>query len=264
MHRQIWLFIVLTAVGAAALSAQALSVAYVQGSVQANDGSGWSEVSIGDTIPGGATVRLGDGSYVEMTASGVDITLSQAGSYPVASLLSTSRRMGGTATSAVLTTALAALVGKTPATHSTAMGVRSENMGAALGPAWVTSDSQVYLDAGKDFLKAGSYAKAVEQLQSALAEASDQEIPEVKYYLATAYSLSGNEAKALGEIADVAPSEGDSWAPDFALLKARLLIDSFAFKQAASLLQSSSADLAHNAQRARLLLSSRFGLPGDR
>ncbi len=97
--------------------------------------------------------------------------------------------------------------------------------------------------------KSGQYGEAIEQFLQALDAATEQESPQVRYYLAYAYSLNGDTRAALKYAADLQPSSADEWASDFIILKAKLLVDSNAFAQDIAWLTQSGNDLSGDAQR---------------
>ena len=232
------------------LCAQNLAVAYLQGEARLKTGSGSHQLSIGDEVPREGTLQVSDGGYLELTDHGLTITLSQAGSYSVQALLSASQRMGNTGAGRALSGMLSALVNGPLRVQSTAMGARGANESKADQSGWVTSDTQVYLESGREFIKLGEYAKAIEELRRALEVATDQELLEVRYYLAFAYSLSGDTRSAFTQLSRVGLPGGEPWAPDYVLLRAKLLVDTFAFKEEISWLTEQRGGLPQDAQRA--------------
>jgi tetratricopeptide (TPR) repeat protein len=243
--------VVVFSLGAGAiLCAQNLTVAYLQGEVQLKTGSGWSELSIGDEVPRDGTLQVSDGGYLELTDHTLTITLSQAGSYSVQALLLASQRMSKVGAGRTLSAMLFTLVNGPSRVQSTAMGARGANESKTDQPDWVTSDAEVYLKSGREFIKLGEYAKAIEELRRALEVATDEESLEVRYYLASAYSLSGDTRSALTQISRVTLASGEPWAPDYVLLKAKLLVDTFAFKEEITWLTEQRGGLSQDAQRA--------------
>ena len=108
----------------------------------------------------------------------------------------------------------------------------------------------MFLAAGKEYIKAGKYDKAIDQLKEALESATASESPEIHYYLAYASSLNGDVREAWKQAANLQPSTSDRWAADFILLKAKLLEDTSAYNEAVSWLTQN--DLAEDAQRVPL------------
>ena len=130
--------------------------------------------------------------------------------------------------------------------------MRGANEGKAEDSEWVTSSAQVFLDAGKQYLQSGQLKEAIEQFLLAFDAATEKESRQVQYYLAYAYSLSGDTRAALKHAAGLQSSSANEWASDFIILKAKLLVDSNAFVQEIAWLTQNGNDLSGDAQRAAL------------
>jgi tetratricopeptide (TPR) repeat protein len=244
------LILVSSALGA--LVAQDIRVSYVDGSVDVQKAGGWAGLGIGDTIAGDARVRLGAASYLELAADGATIKLNQMGSYTIADLLTAAKKIQDGRTQEILSSTLSRLARGTGTNQSAVMGVRGANEGKRDQSQWATSDAEVYLDDGKDFIASGEYGKAIERLQSALDDASDEIAPEIKYNLGYAYELNGDTKDSVKLISDLDPRAEEPWAPDFILLKAKLFLDTNAFAQDVQWLTGRGAVLAQDAQRGQL------------
>lgn len=246
-----WLLL-LTFLAVGSLGAQEAVVAYIDGQAETLQGTAWGALAIGDAVGLDAAVRLGRASFLELSASGTTIALSQPGTYVVGNLLAASAKLRAGGIGSTLSTALSYLIKGSGRTQSSIMGARGANEGKSDDSAWVTSVGRLYRDEGKDDIASGQYPKAINRLQQALDEASDDETPEIKYLLASAYNLNGDTRNSLKEASEITPTGGESWSSDFVLLKAKLLIDTNAFEQAVQLLTRDGASLAHDAQRAQL------------
>lgn len=236
---------------AASLSAQSLTVSYVEGTAEVHNGAGWQNVKIGDTITPEATVRLDDHSYLEMQVAGATIALSQKGTYELGRIAAVNRTDRETGVDRTLTSKMAALFSN-PVQHDTTMGVRGDQASDSNGISWVTSDAQVYLDSGKEYIKRGRYKMAVEQLKKALASASETERPEVHYYLGYAYSLAGDARNALRQISGLQPADLTGGGADLVILKGKLLFDTNAYAQDIGWLTAPSALAATDAAHAQV------------
>jgi tetratricopeptide (TPR) repeat protein len=234
------------------LDAQTLTVSYVDGHVQLQTASGLSTLSIGDSVPREGTLRVADASYVELAGQGLTIVCSQPGAYSVQALLSASKSIGATGAAHAISTLFSKLVSGPLKAQNAALGARGANQSKDTQTGWVTSDSEAYLQSGKDLIRLEKYPEAIQELQEALEAASDQERPEVRYYLASAHSLRGDVRSSFQQISKVTCSGGEPWAADYVLLKARILIDTSAFQQAISLLTEQGGELPQDAQRAPL------------
>ncbi len=254
-HRLRWSLLglagLLLTVLTASLQAQELTVSYAQGRVEADGSSGWTNVALGQAIPSDTTIRLSGSSCLDLNDShGVNITINQPGTYALPRLIETARLMDLPGISQLLASIFSTLVSTAPRTTETVLGLRGTNEGAASSQAWVTSDVQPYLDDAITFIHEGRYGDAKDQLLQAQALASGRQADEVEYYRALLSSLTGKTRAAIAEMPVAMPRPGASWAPGYALLEARLEIDTFAFEAAVNELDSHSELLAANAQRA--------------
>lgn len=85
------------------------------------------------------------------------------------------------------------------------------------------------LSAGKALIVTEQYERAAAMLTDALAAATEDELPEVRYYLAYAQSMTGDTPAALKLTDDLEPAGDEEWAADFVILRAQLLVDASAF-----------------------------------
>jgi len=122
-------------------------------------------------------------------------------------------------------------------------GARAADQGASDQDAWSESSAQIFLDAGKEYLKAGKFDQAVVQLNEALNSASEAEASEIHYYLAEASSLNGDVRGAWKELGGLKPRGSETWAGDFVLLKAKLLEDTSAYPDAVEWLNANDLSL---------------------
>jgi hypothetical protein len=230
------------------LVAEDLGVSYVEGNVAISSGSDWSGLAIGDSVRPEASLRLGKDAYLELTASGNHITISQPGTYSVQDLLRDVNKMRSAGTGTALVNTFSRLFTGFGQSQSVVGGVRGGDKSKSEENEWITSDVQVFLEDGRNYLASGNYEKAIEELQRALDTASEEELPEVEYLLAYAYSLNGNTRDALKWVSELQPTGGEEWASNFVLLKAKLFIDTNAFAQDVQWLSDHGAALAQDAQ----------------
>lgn len=264
--RRILIAALLVAAAAAALSAQELTVSYMEGKAELKSGQSWSEIGIGDQVSPGSVIRLGAHSYLEMAGGSRTLSLSQAGTYHLSGLLADNREMETAGVGPALSSRLATLFGAPPE-RSTTMGVRAENAAADNGVSWITSDSQVYIDSGKQYVKSRDYQKAIEEFKQALDSASGSEVPEAHYYLGYAYSLAGNTRAALKELGGISPKDLASGGADLVVLKGKLLLDTSAFEQDVKWLSENGSLIASNSDRSpvfHLLLGLSYKGTGDK
>jgi tetratricopeptide (TPR) repeat protein len=136
--------------------------------------------------------------------------------------------------------------------QSDVAGARGADKSGTDDTEWATSNAQVYLDTGKDLLQTGQYDLAIKQFLLAVNEAADEELPQARYYLAYAYSLNGDTRSALKYAADLEPDRSEDWAPDFIILKAKLLVDTCAFAPEVAWLTQAGNDLSGDMRRASI------------
>jgi tetratricopeptide (TPR) repeat protein len=239
-------------IGAYFASAQSLYVAYVGGDVRARIGPSLVDISPGDRLSAETTLQLGDGAYVELNAAQTKIELSQKGVYKLQDILSYSRSLRSAGVGKALLMKLSLFLARTGENQSAIAGVRGADTGKTETSEWMTSDAQVFLDTGKEYIISGQFDQAIGQLLQALETATDREAPRARCYLAYAYSLKGDFRDALKYSADLHPSRSDEWAPDFVILRAKLLIDGSAFAQEIAWLTNDGNDLSGDAQRAAI------------
>lgn len=246
--RRILIAAFLAAVVATVLSAQELTVSYVEGKAEVKSGQSWREIGIGDQVSSNSVIRLEGQAYLEMTAGSQSVSLSQPGTYGISGLLADSQQMSSAGVGPALSARLVALFGA-PQEQSTTMGIRADNAAAKNGVSWMMSDSQVYIDSGKEYVKSGDYKKAIAEFKQAVDSASGSEVAEAHYYLGYAYSLAGNTRAALKELNGVSPSDLVAGAADLVVLKGKLLLDTSAFEQDVRWLASNEGLIGKNSDR---------------
>ena len=250
--RKLFLSTFLLLIAAFALDAQQLSVTYLEGRAELQSGSKWRMLSIGDVVSSDGVLRLGDDGYVELSGVVTSFTFSQPGTYFIHNIVSTTKKNRSSGVGKALVDTLQNLIGSQVANQSTVMGARGANESRNDQPDWVSSDTQVFLDAGREYIKTGEYQKAIEQFQQAQDAATEKELPEVRYNLALAYSLKGDSREAVLQIRDLEPTGRESWMPDFLLLKAELFVETNAFQKEIGWLSLKGRELGQDAKRAQL------------
>ena len=240
-------------VAAQPAGAQDLSVSYLDGSAGIRSGSTWRPLSIGDAVPMEATIRVEPVGCVQLKGAGIDLILTRPGIYSVREVVARHKTVSTRGIGAAIAASLRALASGRSTPQSTTSGARAGNVGnAEEDELWVESSSEGFLAAGKADIKAGRYDDALKKLRQAELSASSEEIPEIRFYLASTYSLKGDLGLAWKLAGGLAPLPSAAWAGDLVLLKARLLLDTSAFADAAALLAGEGAWLAQDASRAPL------------
>lgn len=227
--------------------AQTITVGYLDGSAFQLVASTWKPVSLGDALAPSSSVKLAVSTYLELMVGNATLSLSQAGTYSIRDLLAAGRSSRSNAIQAMLTKYIQALSTGRTTNAATYAGVRGTEQGKGDSD-WATSDAEIYLSTAKDYLASGDYAAAKAQLEMAR-ESAMGDRAEIEFYLTEAEALSGDMRAAYRDLAALAPTGTESWAPDYVLLKARMLVDSFAPQAAVDLLVGQT-NLASDARRA--------------
>jgi len=262
-----YLFLVLLLVAPLATAQGNLTVVYLEGEAQVSSGSGgWAELSIGDHLSLDAAIRLRPGSLIQVKGPGAGFVLTRPGTFAVPEILAARQMLSAPGVAAVVDRLLRTFAfGPSAGKQATASGVRGANESSAGDDEWTESNAQTFLDAGKEYIKAGEYEKAIQQLREALVAANADEALEIHYCLACALSLMGDVVEAWKEAVALPPGAGsEPWFADFVLLKARLLEETSAYGEAATWLAAN--DLSQDAQHAALywfLLGLAYGGSGE-
>lgn len=229
--------------------AQAYHVSYLDGTAKKKSNASWIELVMGDQIGPHDLIRLAEASYLEIAGS-TNLTISQPGDYSIQRLVSAAHAIDGSGARSVLAAVLSNLVRNDDPRMNTVMGVRSLN-----GEGAPTSDSEgvrKLLDAGRGKLKAGDIAAAIAEFQQAVQKATYADIPLARYFLGSAFALAGRTQAALVELSDIRDSRDAPWWADYALLKAKLLIDTSAYSVAAQWLVSQGPRITEDPNRATI------------
>ncbi|MGA2481480.1 MAG: tetratricopeptide repeat protein [Spirochaetia bacterium] len=248
--RKVPLFLMILVLFPLIAGAEDFSVTYKEGAVQLKGASGWIELAIGSPVSLDSSVRLAQNSLLQFKGADLVITLSRPGLYVVLEVVAAHRTVSSPGIFTALAATLRQLAFGLDAPQSTTMGARGADQSAQEEDQWIESSADVYVGSGKEYLRAGEYDKAVDQLTRAMKVATGKEQMQIHYLLATCASLRGDVREAWKQIDGLQPGDSDPWARDFILLKGRLLVDTCAYGEAASLLTMNEAVLAQDAQRA--------------
>jgi hypothetical protein len=250
-------FAALLALATVRLSAQTVTVDYMEGSASQRTAAAWAVLSIGDMIPLDGSVRVDNHSLVQLATPGAAITLSRPGTYVIRKLLAARASLHAAGAAQAVAVAFSLIVRGSPERLDTVGGVRSERMPGVddlgidqLDVPTPTVVNLSYVEIGKGQIASEDYKNAIDTLLEAVRLAGPGDTREARFYLATAYSLSGDTRRALVVIPGDAPEGTEEWAPDLILLRAKLLEDTFAFTEAADLLVKQGRSLAFDEERA--------------
>jgi tetratricopeptide (TPR) repeat protein len=267
--RVIFCFLAAVLVGANA-GGQSLTVQYVEGSASQRNAGTWSSLSIGDTVPLSASVKLERLGLVQLRAPGSAITLAQPGTYVIKDLVAAGAALRSAGAVEAAAVAFSRVLRGSGKMVNAVGGVRSEmapplrgnfDSGGAGGsaggeeaapsePAPEPDPAHAAIDQARDLIASGNYGDAITTLRDAIPNASESEAREGSFYLASAFELNGDARSALAALKAANPRGTDDWAPDSILLGARLLEDTYAWAPARDLLVKAGNALAIDQERA--------------
>jgi tetratricopeptide (TPR) repeat protein len=249
------------AMNAPIVGAQAVTVDYIEGRAAQRSDDAWTALAVGDEVSLDAPVRLEELSLVQLKGQGATITLAQQGTYGLRGVLKARAALRSAGTAAAVAVAFSRIIHGT-APDSAPAGVRSEVMDIPDAP-WNDLDAAGRLRSGKSYLTSGEYDAAIEELAQAAQEAPGGE---ASFCLATAYSLKGDPKSALAALVGVTLAGTEEWAPDYLLLRAKLLLDTFAFQRSVDVLLAAAPLLKTDPLRAQtwyFLLALAYRGTGD-
>jgi len=226
------LIVVLLALGAVVAYAQESMVAFVDGSVQVKAGAAWKEVDIGQKLEANATVRLGIGALLELTAEGGrSLLLSKAGTYELAPLWKTAPAAKGTAAK-LLGVVERIAAGTQAAAPTTVAGVRGASSDTD-DMLWLedAEDPETLYESGRKAESEGRYAEAAVFYAEALRIVNERSVIDKEracvsaYAAARAHVAAGQLGRALASLKAADPAVAGELRPAYALLMASLLAE---------------------------------------
>jgi tetratricopeptide (TPR) repeat protein len=223
-------------IGAVA-SAQELRVIYLDGRLEVLRQGRWQEAGSGETIPSGATLRLGQHSVAELISGEARITLSQPGTYSTTELLRAYRESSRWGVARLMAEKLRFLFGRQGTQPMTAMALRGEEMVEEQGIGWMDEEQEA-LDRARQLLADGHYEQAVAELERALKMAGPEAKPQFLYLIGFGWSMAGKNGPALKALEQAQPPASAPYFADYVLLKSRLLAEGEGYRQALELLDT--------------------------
>jgi tetratricopeptide (TPR) repeat protein len=226
------LFLVLTA--ASSLPAEPLTVEYLDGVLEVQRGGRWAPVDFGDLLQESDLVRLAPGALAELSSGSVRLTLSSAGTYRVADLLASSRRVASWGVAALMSDKLKTIAQSGQKGEVTTMGVRGAEAGAVTLE-WMEGGQET-VEQGQVLMAAGKYEQAARLFEEGLDSALDQQEEQtLLFYAGYSWALAGRDTQAWRHLLRVQDDPRSAWFSELVLLKGRLLIESLSFRQALDL-----------------------------
>ena len=218
---------------AAAAGAQDLVVEYLDGFLDLKTSSGWEEVYIGDTIPSGSVLRLDFDSLAELTGGKTIVTLTKEGVYNTGELMKASSSMSSIGLGNLIAGKIGSMIKKSERDQPSAVGgVRAAEVDTGDEIEWISSETTELIETGKNLLAQEKNDSALSVFEEALDFADFEEESEVYFYLGYTYDLLGQTASALRNISYVEADDTYDFYHDLALLKGKLLIETFAYEEA--------------------------------
>ncbi|WP_455382643.1 tetratricopeptide repeat protein [Salinispira pacifica] len=229
----------LVLVAAAALAgAQGFSADYVQGVLSIEQSGSWYEVSIGDAIPADGTLKLGAGSYAELSNGAVTVKLSSPGTYRMPDLVKANETISSAHLGNLLSRRIEVLTrGDSGQSPNSVGGVRAAEAQSGPQTVWAGGESAEELIAqGIALLKNGSYDEAFYRFKDAYDNADSSVAPEARFYMGYAASLKNDTFKAITFLTSYKPDPASSYYSNQVLILAQLYVQTFAYKDALGLL----------------------------
>lgn len=214
------------------LSAQELSVDYLEGGLEIETSGSWHELYIGDAVPGDGRLRLSDNGYAELLVGDALVSLSRDGEYNVRDLVkgSTTLQSGNTSLKQKLTLNTGFDKWKQEAT----MGVRGAEAAVSTGTGM--EDAYTYLEAGMESMGDGDYTEALVSFEEGWEFFEDYNC---LFFAALCYEELGSKRDFVKSLQQVEPSDLDSeFAGNYALKMGELLIRSLEYNEALNVLDN--------------------------
>jgi len=215
--------------------AQSYSVTYADGNVELLTAKGWSSLSIGDSVPATASVRVSGSGSLELTRGKSRITILKDGTYDVSSLARASEKTGSGSVGANIAQKIQSLTSDKSKTSAVG-GVRAAEQGQQ-SVTWAEESDEVRSEVAAMFAEK-KYDDALKTLNNALKDTSSQaDVEEFTYLTGVAYYGAGQPARAYKVLSKVEANPSAQWYANYVLLKAQLLVDSADFSGALSILR---------------------------
>ena len=219
----------------AGVSAQALSVSYLDGSVDLKTAKGWKALAIGDNVAIDASVRLSQNASLELQRGKVRITLLKDGTYEMAAVTKASDKSAAGSSGNAIAQKLQSLTTLKPKSATSVGGVRGADQGT-VSVTWADESDETRTRV-QALLDQKKYPDAVKALNQAIGDSTvDADKNEFTYLKAVAYYGEGQAAQSYRTLIRVSPQPEDSWYARYIILKGQILVDAQSFSDALALL----------------------------
>lgn len=237
MKKKMYVAILVALVVVMGVAAQDVLVEYVEGTVELQGARGWSELFIGDSVPGSGTVRIGADGMVELRGTERTVLLARAGTYDLSTILSAAQSGSNTGVGSLMTSRIRRLVRDEEPRDTTVAGVRASEAVERDAVTWAGGESTYDLiEEGIEDLDDGEFEDAYLVFYDAWEFAGTEELPMVEFYLGYSAYLIGNMGEALDFLESSDPDPDSDYYADHVLTLAQVLVEGFAFDDALDLL----------------------------
>jgi hypothetical protein len=243
-----------------------LTVTYVEGRLELKQGSGWTELGIGDMVADTATVQFDGDGVAELEGAGVTVTLRQAGAVALSDVMAKSKEVAASGLGSMVKGRVAGVFQGPQKGVSTVMGVRASQAATEqVKVDWIGNATEL-LEEARKALAEGTYEKALNRLDEAWDYASETEEPMVMFYMGYANAMLGRNAKALDALNGSRMDPASVHYGDFLILRGQLLVEALSFRDAFSAFDSYRASFptGSDAQLANLMAGYCATQFGDR
>ncbi len=224
--------------------AQSFSAAYVQGTVSIQQSGSWYDVAIGDSIPPNGTIKLGAGSYAELSNGSVTVKLTRPGTYRMQDLVQASAENATAGLGSILAHRVDSLAkAGDNRSNGTVGGVRAAEAQAGPQTVWAGGDnSDELIKQGITLLQQGRFNDAFYRFKDAYDNADSSLAPEARFYMGYAASLKNDTLNAITYLTAYKPDSSTAYYSDQVLTLAQLYVQTFAYKDALDTLASYVAE----------------------
>jgi tetratricopeptide (TPR) repeat protein len=246
-----------------AVAAQDIDVEFVDGTVDLKQGNDWETIYIGDAIGRDSIIHVGEGGIVELSGADVRLTVSNAGTYSLAELLSGTAAGSSKNLQSFLQNSLSVVMEKSKTSTSAAqMGVRAAEQKTTFE--WIDEDEELLAE-GRALIEDGAYAEAAEFFADELEYAEDYIAGHYRFYLGYAQAMLGKKGLALKELGSIEAKPSDEYFEDWSLTYGQLLYESLAFDSSLAVFKAyiESFPEGKNAQEAYAFTGLCYQQQGD-
>lgn len=201
-------------------------VRYSEGTVEMQRQNAWAPLLMGDLVPDDAVMRLSQGGYAELGDGRTVLRLAQPGVFRMSDLLGGRRAASSPTVTSMIQGRVTRLSEQPRALVPVVGGVRATEAPRQGGIEWVGGESVEELIAeGRDALAAGDLDGAFDLFDEAMLYATDDEEPEVAFYLGYTLALSGEPRGALTWLQMYPPNPDAGWFHEHTLALAQVQLD---------------------------------------